>query len=149
MLLCIPVKPSECRHLEQNTLAPLYVLPKLSSDENHSYLEYDVVRLHGISACEGRRAGEQLEHEHAEGPVVGADVVPLVQDHLGRHVLGGAAESPRLATHLQLLGEAEVHQLYVAGGVEQEVLGLQVPANKDTILVSRCNQKLMRHKCYL
>ena len=74
---------------------------KLRSDGEHAYLEYDVVRLHGIGACERRSAGEQLKHEHAEGPVVGADVVPLVQDHLGRHVLRGAAESPRFATHLK------------------------------------------------
>ena len=97
-------------------------------NRGNSYLEDDVVRLHGISAGEGRRAGEQLEHEHAEGPVVGADVVPLVQDDLRGHVLGGPAEGPRLAPHLQLLGEAKVHELDVAGGVEQEVLGLQVPA---------------------
>ena len=33
--------------------------------------------------------------------------------------------------YLQLLREAEVHELYVAGSVEQEVLGLQVPANHN------------------
>ena len=31
--------------------------------------------------------------------------------------------------YLQLLREAEVHELYVAGSVEQEVLGLQVPVD--------------------
>ena len=64
------------------------------------YLEDDVVRLHGIGAGEGRRACEQLEHEDAEGPVVGADVVALVQDHLGCHILRGAAESPCFAADL-------------------------------------------------
>ena len=112
----------------------------LHEHQKHHYLEYDVVRLHGVCACEGRRAGEQLEHEHAEGPVVGADVVPLVQDDLGGHVLGGPAEGPRLATHLKLLGEAEVHQLDVAGGVEQEVLGLQVPASNENEVTDPCGE---------
>ena len=98
-------------------------------------LEDDVVGLHGVGAGEGRGPGQQLEHEDAEAPVVSRDVVALVEDNLGRHVLGGPAEGPRLATHLKLLGEAKVHQLDVAGGVEQEVLGLQVPASnlKDRI----------------
>jgi hypothetical protein len=63
-------------------------------------LEDDVVGLHGVGAGEGRRAGEQLEHEDTEGPVVGGDVVPLVEDHLRGHVLGRAAEGPRLPPNL-------------------------------------------------
>lgn len=58
--------------------------------------QYDVVRLHRIGTGEGRRACQQLEHEDAQGPVIGADVVALVQDHLGRHVFGRAAKGPRL-----------------------------------------------------
>ena len=63
-------------------------------------LEDDVVGLHGVGAGEGRGAGQQLEHEDAEAPVVSRDVVPLVEDHLGRHVLGGPAEGPGLPANL-------------------------------------------------
>ena len=65
-------------------------------------LEDDVVGLHGVSSGEGRSASQELEHEDPEGPVVGRDVVPLVEDHLGRHVLGGAAEGPGLAPDLKM-----------------------------------------------
>ena len=44
--------------------------------------------------------GEEFKHEDSEGPVVGADVVTLVQDDLGGNVLGGAAESPSLSANL-------------------------------------------------
>jgi hypothetical protein len=69
---------------------------------------------------------EQFKHEYSERPVVGADVVALVQDDFGRHVLGRAAERPRLATDLQLFGETKVDELDVAGAVEKQVLGLEV-----------------------
>jgi hypothetical protein len=32
-------------------------------------------------------------------------------------------------SHLELLGEAEVHQLDIAGGVQQQVLRLEVPVD--------------------
>ena len=41
-------------------------------------LQDDVVGLHRVCAGEWRRAGQQLEHEHAQGPVIGRDVVTLV-----------------------------------------------------------------------
>ena len=65
-------------------------------------LEDDVVGLHGVGAGEGRGPGQQLEHEDAEAPVVSRDVVALVEDNLGRHVLGGAAEGPGLAPDLKM-----------------------------------------------
>ena len=49
------------------------------------------------------RSGEELAHEDAERPEVDGAVVPLVQDDLGRHVLGSAAECPGLPPHLQPL----------------------------------------------
>ena len=63
-------------------------------------LEDDIVGLHGVGAGEGRRAGEQLEHEDPERPVVGRDVVALVEDDLRGDVLGGAAERPGLPANL-------------------------------------------------
>lgn len=58
--------------------------------------------------CRYSRSGEQLEDEDAERPVVHRPVVALVQDDLGRHVLGRAAERPRLVAGAEQLGEAKV-----------------------------------------
>jgi len=44
---------------------------------------------------------EQFKHEHTERPVVGADIVASVKDHLRSHVFGSTTESPRLASLLQ------------------------------------------------
>jgi len=67
------------------------------------------------------------------------DVAPLVValgDDLGRHVVGGADEfvvagDDEFLLHVlvPLVGEAEVDERYlvVVGGVEEEVLGLEVP----------------------
>lgn len=63
-------------------------------------LEDDVVRLHGIQAGEGGRSRQQLEHENAQRPVVGANVVPFVQNHFGGHVFGSAAKRPRFPAGL-------------------------------------------------
>ena len=43
---------------------------------------------------------EELKHQDSEGPVVSADVVALVEDHLRGDVLGGAAEGPGLTADL-------------------------------------------------
>ena len=89
-------------------------------------LEDDVVRLHGVGSGEGRSAGEELKHEDAQGPIVGADVVAFVENHLGSDVLGGAAKGPRLAAGLQLFGESKVDQFDVAGRVEEKIFGFEV-----------------------
>lgn len=57
------------------------------------------------------RAGEELVKEDAHRPVVDRSVVALVQDDLRRHVLGGAAEGPRLAAHAEVLAESKVDLL--------------------------------------
>ena len=74
----------------------------------------DIVDLHGIRGGERGpennmrwdvettkktnylRPREQFVHEDPEGPEVHSLVVPLVEDDLGSHVLGGPAECPRL-----------------------------------------------------
>lgn len=63
-------------------------------------LEDDVVRLHRVGSGEGRRARQQFEHEHAQRPVVGTNVVPFVQNDLGSHVFGSTAERPRFPSGL-------------------------------------------------
>ena len=95
------------------------------------------------------RSGEELAHEDAERPEVDRAVVPLVQDDLGGDVLGSATERPGLAPHRDPLREAKVNHLKqtgfefgaksslnpsstcldVAPGVEEEVLGLEVPVD--------------------
>ena len=66
-------------------------------------------------AAGGRGAGvlartvEHLEHDHAEGPPVDRLAVALLQDELGREVLGRAAQRPRAV--LDVLGEAKVDEL--------------------------------------
>ena len=71
-------------------------------------LEDDVVRLHGIQSGEGRRSRQQFEHENAQRPVVGANVVPFVQNHFRGNVFGSAAKCPRLTRHAQQFGETEI-----------------------------------------
>ena len=44
---------------------------------------------------------EELEHEDPEGPVVGGDVMALVEDDFGSHVLWSATECPRLSSNLE------------------------------------------------
>ena len=63
-------------------------------------LENDVVRLHGVGTGEGRRARQQFEHEHAQRPVVGADVVAFVQNDFRGYVFGSAAKRPRFPSGL-------------------------------------------------
>ena len=109
-------------------------------------LEDDVVRLHGIQSGEGRRSRQQFEHENAQRPVVGANVVPFVQNHFRGNVFGSAAKRPRLTSglsietqiksvkkkkqnrnaqknsnfhYLQLFGETEIDEFDVAVGVEE------------------------------
>ena len=50
----------------------------------------------------------------------------LVENDLGRDVLGRAAKGPRLAALVDPLREAKVHDLDVAFLVQEKILGLQV-----------------------
>ena len=63
-------------------------------------LEDDVVRLHGIQSSEGRRSRQQFKHENAQRPVVGANVVPFIQNHFRGNVFGSAAKRPRFPSGL-------------------------------------------------
>mmetsp|Transcript_98600 Transcript_98600/g.317899 ORF Transcript_98600/g.317899 Transcript_98600/m.317899 type:complete len:782 (-) Transcript_98600:805-3150(-) len=96
-------------------------------------LAEDVGRVvQALLVLEGRGAAEQLVGEDAERPPVHHAVVARVPDDLRRDVLRGAADGHRLAEHK--LGKAEVAQLYVSVGVNQQVLGLEV-AEDDVPLV--------------
>ena len=80
-----------------------------------------------VDGLEGRAAGHHLEHEDAEGPPVDAEVVVLAAQHLGRDVVGRAAEGARaFAARQALLAHAVVGELDVAVDVEQHVVELQV-----------------------
>ena len=52
-----------------------------------------------------------------------------VENDLGRDVLGGAAEGPRLGALVDALAEAEVDHLDVAARVEEQVLRFEVAVN--------------------
>ena len=64
-------------------------------------LQNYIVSLHGVSASEGRGSSQQLEHQDSEGPIVGGDVVTLIEDDLGCDVLGSPTECPGLPSHLK------------------------------------------------
>lgn len=66
-------------------------------------------------------------------PVDGARV-PGLRNQLGRQVLRRAAQRLALAARRDLLGEPKVRHLHVALGVDQQVLGLQVPAHQTGCL---------------
>lgn len=91
-------------------------------------LEDVLVDLAGHSLPVGERgsAREKLEDEDAKRPNVGSLVVGLVGDDLRRHVLRGPTERPSPLLPDQLLGETKVGELYVAGGVEEQVLRLEI-----------------------
>ena len=58
--------------------------------------------------CVSSPAGQQLEHQDAQRPVVCRDVVTFVEDDLWSHVLRRPAERPRLLTETDLLGKTKV-----------------------------------------
>ena len=63
-------------------------------------LEDDVVSFHGVGASEGWGAGQKFKHENPERPVVGRNIVALVQNHFWRYILGCPAECPSFPTNL-------------------------------------------------
>ena len=65
----------------------------------------------------GASDAHHLVEENAKGPVVDGLAVALLEDDLGREILGRAAERP--AAVLDVLGEAEVGQLERAVLVKQ------------------------------
>ena len=75
-----------------------------------------VHRLLPVLALERQLTGQHLVHQDAEAPPVGAEAVPLPVDHLGGHVLDGAAERVRLVFQ-GLLGKAKVGDGDVSAGV--------------------------------
>ena len=65
----------------------------------------------------------------------------MVGDDLRGHILGRAAEGPALLVGAdQLLGEAKVGELDIAGGVQQQILWLEVPV--EDALVMQVLQRL-------
>ena len=87
-------------------------------------------------AAEGNRAGGHLVEDHAEREDVGLRADRLALDLLGRHVERRADDRARLR-HSRLLGglgQAEVGDVHVIGGVDHDVLGLQVAVD-DALVV--------------
>lgn len=88
------------------------------------------IRLEARPPLEWTLTRQQFEHQHAQRPVVGTNVMAPIQDHLRCNVLRCAAERPRLAAGLQFLGEPEVDQFHVAAVVQQQILRFQIAAQK-------------------
>ena len=77
---------------------------------------------------ERRESGHHLVQKHTERPPVNGLAVAVAVENLGGEVLGCAAESVRLLVALHVeLAQAEVAERDVAGVVQQDVLGLEVP----------------------
>ena len=87
-----------------------------------------LVDSHWIVVDEGRLAGEHLVNKDPEGPPVNSLPVPLVEENLRRNVFGGPAEGVRLEGNA--LCKPKVSDLEVPGGVEQQVLGLEVSVDE-------------------
>mmetsp|Transcript_115986 Transcript_115986/g.368937 ORF Transcript_115986/g.368937 Transcript_115986/m.368937 type:complete len:408 (-) Transcript_115986:1016-2239(-) len=83
--------------------------------------------LHLARSREWRLPCEHLEQEHTHGPDINCDVVRLVEHHLRRQVVPGAAEGvPRRSIFRQLRAPAKVRKLRDAACVHQDVLRLEV-----------------------
>ena len=68
-------------------------------------------------------------------------------ENLGRQVLGCAAEGLGCLVGLQEFGQAEVCQFYVAAGVHQDILGLEVSVDDIVGMeVAQGNQNLGRNE---
>ena len=66
---------------------------------------------------EWRLAGQNLEDETAERPQIGGEVVSRVEQNFGTDVLWRPAKRPRLRLVANLLGEAEIDELYITYNV--------------------------------
>ncbi len=85
-------------------------------------LEEDVM----VAVVERQPAAHHLVHDDAQAPPVDGAAVVVVLEHLGRQVLGRAAERLRRpAVRDVLLAQAKVGDLDVAVLVQQQVLQLQ------------------------
>mmetsp|Transcript_15445 Transcript_15445/g.34065 ORF Transcript_15445/g.34065 Transcript_15445/m.34065 type:complete len:291 (-) Transcript_15445:1126-1998(-) len=93
----------------------------------HDLLEHGLA----VAAVERRQACDHLVQQRPQGPPVHRPAVPLSSQHLGRNVLGRAAEAvrPRGVVAHPLFREAEVGQPHVAVLVQKDVFGLQVAVN--------------------
>ena len=94
----------------------------------------DLHDQHPLVAAEGALAGEQLEQDHAQRIDVAAAVgrVPFTSGLFGRHV-GRRAQHVAFAGHRDLarlaFGQAEIHDVRLAVGIDHDVRRLQVAMN--------------------
>lgn len=62
-----------------------------------------------VASPERRFAHQQLVDEDAQRPIVDRSIMALVQDDLGRHVLGRPGERPRSLVGIDALGESKIN----------------------------------------
>lgn len=98
------------------------------------------VNLERVLVPEWRVARQELVDEDAEGPPINGCRMTHILDHLGRDILGRTAQRIRLdrtagTVTAQPLRKTKIDQLDMAPGVEQQVLGLEIPVGDAVLLL--------------
>ena len=104
-------------------------------------LENLLVNRHGVIVVKRVDSGDHLVREDTEGPPIDGLSVAFIEEHFGGEILGSSAEG--VSAGLAVLGEAEVRQLEVAFGVDEDVFRLQVTVDN----VQRV--QVLKHECHL
>ncbi len=88
-----------------------------------------------VGGFERRGEGAKFVEETAESPDVGFFVVFFFDDLFGGHVVGGADFGfGEVFVEVEDFGEAEVTELYVVVGVEEDVGGFEVAVEDFAVL---------------
>ena len=104
-------------------------------------LEYLLVDSHGVLVAERINSRKHLIYDDPQGPPVHRLSVALVQQNLRGQVLRSPTEC--VGPSLDHLRKAEVRELQIAIGAQQEILRLQVPVH----YVQR--MQILKHAHYL
>jgi len=108
-------------------------------------LENLLVDRHGVVVVERVDSCDHLVGENAESPPIDGLAMAFVKENLGGEILGSSTEGVRAG--LAVLCEAEVRQLEVALGVDEDVFGLQVTVdNVQRVQVLKHERHLARVK---
>lgn len=86
-------------------------------------------------SAERRRPDEQLVDDAAQRPQVRVVVVGMLFDEFWRHVKGRALYgSEDVGARAHAAGKPEVAELRLVAGVQEDVLGFQIPKTETTTL---------------
>mmetsp|Transcript_102295 Transcript_102295/g.292819 ORF Transcript_102295/g.292819 Transcript_102295/m.292819 type:complete len:284 (+) Transcript_102295:3646-4497(+) len=119
----IPLGEIRHQYLLQQRLHVVLHVPR----EVELTVENLLVDAHRVLIHKRRLARQHLIGQNTKSPPVHALTVALVQEHLRRNVLRGAAQGVRFERHH--LGEAEVRDFKVARRVEEQVFRFKIAVN--------------------